>query len=1369
MSQRQDSAIDRSNQGARTPSRRRLVFAAAAVLVVVAVGIVAVVASRGQRGASVYTDGAKIRVSAGGAPLRSILWEPAEPVKSAGGWNGTARGLTQGGDDEYEPRVSSDGTTMVFVRGRPGHNADLYRSRLTPSGWTAPEAITSINTESDELGPELSRDGARLYFYSDRAGGLGGYDLWVARRDESAGRAAWLAPTNLGPAVNTTHNEYGPALTPDGSRLFFASNRPGAGEPEPAREAWSATIRESRSRHDYDLFESRIDAGAGDEARDAHPIAPLNTAQDEGAPAVSPAGDFLYFASDRSGGLGGFDVYRVRLKPGGFGEIENAGAAINSSSDDMDPALSADGFRLYFSTNRPGVHEASGAAETAAGAGPRLFELWGSVSREVYLDEEPASRPSIADLLGDMWPWLLLLLLLAMLLYLLGRLARSAVWRRRFGRLSLLGQCLLLSLALHLILAGLLALWRVGNEISEYLRQAGGHRVILASAGPAGEAAAQIRGAFVSEELPRPVEMDVARPDAPAVQSSIASEHVDLNAAIQAPALSALQTSLSVTKPMPGAASEPAASSAPASDPSLVSSPAMPSAAAPDAARAEAVVGVVRPTLEPSAPSVVDVGTLTGLLGDVRVEPLMRPSVSVEAPRPSDAIARRVGDTSAATGSPATEPARLLNVESVTHQTASAISLPSVMGPADSTKEASIESRLNGPGEGVVSAVRAEVDARGSESAARMTTAVSERSVQESQSASNSVGSRVLRPASPSVPSVAADVSAFGAAPPAEAGSRVALPSRAERDAEPTHEPMIEARGIRAAPSGDGAGGPIGLDAISKPSDPPMESMRVDTSPPPASVAGTGAAAGITSPLGGSVRSGPETLPALDRSALANRVPGRVSRSVSPAIPKPAGTRDAVEEPASSARPGASMAVPALPERASVVMDSGGGAADASRVESPGVGTLTSVDAGGAALARAGAPTGRPESGAIGGVPALSLGAPARDGRADALSASRGARLPVEEAPVQPKESFEQRAPEVRAELLEKMGGNEETEKAVGLALNWFVAHQQPSGCWSGRHFDDGCGRCGTPSEFDSDGATTGIVLLCFLGAGHTHTAEGPYRDHVARAIDWLLARQAPSGDVRHDETMYSQTVATVALCEALAMTRDQRLAGPTRRAVAFLEANWNTRGRSDSRSSDDTAVLGWQVMAMESARRAGIDVSGATFEAARQWLDYVADARQPGRYSYRRGEQPTPAMTAEAMFVRQLLGADRDERRMRQSAEFILSSIPRWNTQPGVTRRSPNDSGDAQTYYWYYATLALFQHQGDEWKRWNEALVPALLGNQHQTGPAAGSWDPQDPWSRMGGRLYQTAICTLSLEVYYRYKPAGVERAGRRSSASPR
>ena len=115
--------------------------------------------------------------------------------------------------------------------------------------------------------------------------------------------------------------------------------------------------------------------------------------------------------------------------------------------------------------------------------------------------------------------------------------------------------------------------------------------------------------------------------------------------------------------------------------------------------------------------------------------------------------------------------------------------------------------------------------------------------------------------------------------------------------------------------------------------------------------------------------------------------------------------------------------------------------------------------------------------------------------------------------------------------------------------------------------------------------------------------------------------------------------------------------------------------------------------------------------------------------------------MTAEAMFVLQLLDVPRSDPRMKEAVKYIMRHLPDWD-------------GEASTYYWYYATLAMYQYQGDEWPRWNEAMTRALLDRQITDGAASGSWTPADRWSNVGGRVYQTALCTLMLESYYRYLP---------------
>jgi hypothetical protein len=93
-----------------------------------------------------------------------------------------------------------------------------------------------------------------------------------------------------------------------------------------------------------------------------------------------------------------------------------------------------------------------------------------------------------------------------------------------------------------------------------------------------------------------------------------------------------------------------------------------------------------------------------------------------------------------------------------------------------------------------------------------------------------------------------------------------------------------------------------------------------------------------------------------------------------------------------------------------------------------------------------------------------------------------------------------------------------------------------------------------------------------------------------------------------------------------------------------------------------------------------------------------------------------------------------------REGVEFILQELP-------GTRQS-------NLYYWYYATLALYQLGGQGWQRWNAALKETLLATQRHDGDLAGSWDTTDVWGGYGGRVYTTALGALCLEVYYRYLP---------------
>jgi hypothetical protein len=92
------------------------------------------------------------------------------------------------------------------------------------------------------------------------------------------------------------------------------------------------------------------------------------------------------------------------------------------------------------------------------------------------------------------------------------------------------------------------------------------------------------------------------------------------------------------------------------------------------------------------------------------------------------------------------------------------------------------------------------------------------------------------------------------------------------------------------------------------------------------------------------------------------------------------------------------------------------------------------------------------------------------------------------------------------------------------------------------------------------------------------------------------------------------------------------------------------------------------------------------------------------------------------------------------EAGDYLLAELP--------------GRGEKNLYYWYYATLAMYQLQGAHWQRWNNAMQKTLVESQQKQGSLAGSWDADTVWGGYGGRVYSTAMATLCLEVYYRFLP---------------
>jgi hypothetical protein len=332
-----------------------------------------------------------------------------------------------------------------------------------------------------------------------------------------------------------------------------------------------------------------------------------------------------------------------------------------------------------------------------------------------------------------------------------------------------------------------------------------------------------------------------------------------------------------------------------------------------------------------------------------------------------------------------------------------------------------------------------------------------------------------------------------------------------------------------------------------------------------------------------------------------------------------------------------------------------------------------------------------------------------------------------------------------RASILARSGAKYTAERAVTAGLVWLAKHQLSDGSWSLHDYTKRCTdkTCTGQSDISNDPGATALGLLPFLAAGMTHKSKSPYKEHIGKGIEWLIQHQQPDGNLAKgpSQMMYGHGLATIALSEDYGVSGDKRVGMAAQAAVNFIVAAQNLKDggwRYNPGDPGDTSVFGWQLMALKSAKMAGLNVAGRVITNARKYLDSVA-IRDGTEYGYQPGVSPSPSMTAIGLLCRQYLGAKRDNPMLVGGVKYLMNHLP--------DEKLPN------VYYWYYAQQVMHNMQDHEWDSWNRNTRGILLRTQvHDANSCAnGSWDPaKDVWRKQGGRLMKTSLSVLPLEIYY-------------------
>ena len=333
---------------------------------------------------------------------------------------------------------------------------------------------------------------------------------------------------------------------------------------------------------------------------------------------------------------------------------------------------------------------------------------------------------------------------------------------------------------------------------------------------------------------------------------------------------------------------------------------------------------------------------------------------------------------------------------------------------------------------------------------------------------------------------------------------------------------------------------------------------------------------------------------------------------------------------------------------------------------------------------------------------------------------------------------------ETRGRAMAAFGGNANAEKAVMRGLGWLKKAQNADGSWANRN----------------QPAMTGFAILAFLG--HGETPQSPeFGAAVARGMEWLLASGTKfdgrlcGAPAFNQPGVYEHAIATFAVAEYYAMTRDESFVPLLTQAVGYIVAGQGADGGwmySYDGTQSDTSVTGWQVQALWVAHLTGLHLPGLTDALDKAMLHFQRVRGPKGGFGYRTA-QDRYSLTGVGVLCTYLWTQKKDPV-VLAGADFIRDQAVK--DEP-VRYRGKS----ADLYAWYYHTHALLMVGGRSWTTWSLMIRDELYRAQG----ADGSWPPTEGKAHgpekskdAVGSVYRTALCTLMLEAFYRYTPGAGE-----------
>ena len=212
--------------------------------------------------------------------------------KVGGKWTSPVNMGTNVNSNEHDATVAvaPDAQSMIIYKDDKG-DGNLYETKLVGATWSKPVKMNKfINSKYHESSASYSNDSKTLYFVSNKPGGFGEHDIYYTKWDEI--KKDWGEAVNVGPTINTKHNEESVVIHPDGKTLYFSSQ---------GHETMGG----------YDIFMSKLQADGVTWGKPENIGYPINSVDDDVFFVINASGRRGYYSSFKADGYGEKDIYMI--------------------------------------------------------------------------------------------------------------------------------------------------------------------------------------------------------------------------------------------------------------------------------------------------------------------------------------------------------------------------------------------------------------------------------------------------------------------------------------------------------------------------------------------------------------------------------------------------------------------------------------------------------------------------------------------------------------------------------------------------------------------------------------------------------------------------------------------------------------------------------------------------------------------------------------------------------------------------------------------------------------------------------------------------------------------------------------------------